>query len=198
MASVGDAFLRRFTVSRFIRSTALVVAGILIAGCGGGDSSGGDPESFNASDVMFAQMMIPHHEQAIEMSDIALDPTTGAGDAVRELATAIKAAQDPEITEMTGLLGGWGMATEMDPSMDHSDMMSGMLTLDELDELADLRGEAFDRAWLEAMIRHHEGAIDMAEDVLSDGSDPSMRSLAERIIAAQRTEIDAMRTLLEA
>jgi uncharacterized protein (DUF305 family) len=185
-------------VSRFIRSTALVVAGILIAGCGGGDSSGGDPDSFNASDVMFAQMMIPHHEQAIEMSDIALDPTTGAGDAVRELATAIKAAQDPEITEMTGLLAGWGMATEMDPSMDHSDMMSGMLTLDELDELADLRGEAFDRAWLEAMIRHHEGAIDMAEDVLSDGSDPSMRSLAERIIAAQRTEIDAMRTLLEA
>ena len=185
-------------MSRIIRSIVPVVAAVLIAGCGGGDSSGADAESFNASDVMFAQMMIPHHEQAIEMSDIALDPTTGAGERVRELATAIKAAQDPEIAEMTSLLGGWGMSTEMDPSMDHSDMMSGMLTLDELDELADLRGEAFDRAWLEAMIRHHEGAIDMAEDVLADGTDASMRSLAERIIAAQRAEIDVMRTLLGA
>ena len=185
-------------MSRIIRSITPVVAAVLIAGCGGGDSSGADAESFNASDVMFAQMMIPHHEQAIEMSDIALDPTTGAGERVRELATAIKAAQDPEIAEMTSLLGGWGMSTEMDPSMDHSDMMSGMLTLDELDELADLRGEAFDRAWLEAMIRHHEGAIDMAEDVLADGTDASMRSLAERIIAAQRAEIDEMRTLLGA
>lgn len=185
-------------MSRIIRSIVPVVAAVLIAGCGGGDSSGADAESFNASDVMFAQMMIPHHEQAIEMSDIALDPTTGAGERVRELATAIKAAQDPEIAEMTSLLGGWGMSTEMDPSMDHSDMMSGMLTLDELDDLADLRGEAFDRAWLEAMIRHHEGAIDMAEDVLADGTDASMRSLAERIIAAQRAEIDEMRTLLGA
>lgn len=185
-------------MSRIIRSIVPVVAAVLIAGCGGGDSSGADAESFNASDVMFAQMMIPHHEQAIEMSDIALDPTTGAGERVRELAAAIKAAQDPEIAEMTSLLGGWGMSTEMDPSMDHSDMMSGMLTLDELDELADLRGEAFDRAWLEAMIRHHEGAIDMAEDVLADGTDASMRSLAERIIAAQRAEIDEMRTLLGA
>jgi uncharacterized protein (DUF305 family) len=185
-------------MSRLIRSATLVVAGILITACGGGDSTGADAESFNASDVMFAQMMIPHHEQAIEMSDIALDPTTGAGDTVRELATAIKAAQDPEIAEMTALLGGWGMSTEMDPSMDHSDMMSGMLTLDELDELAGLRGDAFDRAWLEAMIRHHEGAIDMAEDVLADGADPAMRSLAERIIDAQRAEIDRMRALLGA
>ncbi len=185
-------------MSRITRSIAPVVAAILIAGCGGGDSSGADAESFNASDVMFAQMMIPHHEQAIEMSDIALDPTTGAGDSVRELATAIKAAQDPEIAEMTSLLGGWGMSTEMDPSMDHSDMMSGMLTLDEIDDLADLRGEAFDRAWLEAMIRHHEGAIDMAEDVIADGTDASMRALAERVITAQRAEIDEMRALLGA
>ena len=185
-------------MSRLIRSITPVVAAVLIAGCGGGDQSGADAESFNASDVMFAQMMIPHHEQAIEMSDIALDPTTGAGDAVRQLATAIKAAQDPEIAEMTALLGGWGMSTEMDSSMDHSDMMSGMLTIEEIDELSALRGAAFDRAWLDAMIRHHEGAIDMADDVLSDGSDPSMRSLAERIIAAQRAEIDSMRALLAA
>lgn len=184
------------TVSRFTRCAGVLMAGLILASCGGGESSNTDAESFNASDVMFAQMMIPHHEQAIELSDIALDPTVGAGTEVIDLARSIKVAQDPEIDEMTALLTGWGMATEMDPSMDHSDMMSGMLTLDELDALSLLRGVDFDRGWLEAMIGHHEGAIDMAEDVVADGTDPSMRSLAERIISGQRAEIDAMRTLL--
>lgn len=185
-------------MSRVTRCTGLLMVGFVLASCGGGESSSAEAESFNASDVMFAQMMIPHHEQAIELSDIALDPTIGAGSEVIDLARTIKAAQDPEIDEMTALLTGWGMATEMDPSMDHSDMMSGMLTLDELDALSLLRGTDFDRAWLEAMIRHHEGAIDMAEDVLADGTDASMRSLAEKIISGQRAEIDAMRALLGA
>jgi len=175
---------------------------LLLGACGGGsaDSTGTVPAAatatFNDDDVMFAQMMIPHHEQAVEMSDIALDPTVGASDAVRQLATRIKGAQDPEIELMTGLLTGWGKSTEMDKSMDHSSMMDGMLTVGELDALSSLRGADFDRAWMEAMVKHHEGALAMAKDVLEGGSDPSVRKLAEEIVAGQQAEIDEMRGLL--
>lgn len=190
-----------------MRRTALVVSLALssllvLSACGGGsdDGTGSAPAAatatFNDDDVMFAQMMVPHHEQAVEMSDIALDPTVGASDAVRQLATRIKGAQDPEIELMTGLLTGWGKSTEIDTSMDHSSMMDGMLTAGELESLSSLRGADFDRAWMEAMIKHHEGALAMAEDVLEGGSDPAVRTLAGEIVAGQQAEIDEMRGLL--
>jgi uncharacterized protein (DUF305 family) len=160
------------------------------------DTSAAASQSFNDDDVMFAQMMIPHHEQAIEMADIALDPTNGASDAVRELATEIKNAQDPEIAFMKEVLAKWNKPTEMDSSMDHSEMMDGMLSLDELDALGALRGSDFDTAWLEAMIRHHEGAISMAEDLLESGINPELIDLGGEIIKAQQIEIDAMKALL--
>ena len=117
-----------------LTTVALAVAALLLGACGShdmgsmdmGSSDTGDsiPESadFNDADVMFAQMMIPHHEQAIEMSDIALDPNTGASAAIIALATQIKGAQDPEISQMKNLLTTCGMPTEMG-SMDHSSMM---------------------------------------------------------------------------
>lgn len=160
------------------------------------DTSAVANQSFNDDDVMFAQMMIPHHEQAIEMADIALDPTIGASDAVRELATEIRNAQDPEISFMKETLTSWGRSTEMDASMDHSEMMDGMLTLDELSALGALRGTAFDTAWLEGMIRHHEGAISMAENLIESGVNPELINLGREIIAAQQAEIDAMKALL--
>jgi len=177
------------------RKLLLPIAAIAVvaAACSSGGSSG---DGFNGADTMFAQMMIPHHEQAIEMSDMALDPATGAGADVLALAEAIAAAQDPEIAEMTALLEGWGEPVAMDEGADHSGMMSGMLTVDELDALAALRGPDFDRAWLEAMIAHHEGAVEMAEDVLADGESPEVRDLAERVVAAQADEIARMRELL--
>ena len=188
---------------RTAKAASLALSALLLLGaCGGGsaDSTETVPAAatatFNDDDVMFAQMMIPHHEQAVEMSDIALDPTVGASDAVRQLATRIKGAQDPEIELMTGLLTGWGKSTEMDKSMDHSSMMDGMLTVGELDALSSLRGADFDRAWMEAMVKHHEGALAMANDVLEGGSDPSVRKLAEEIVAGQQAEIDEMRGLL--
>ena len=191
-----------------MRSRALIISTCAIAlmtlgACSSSDSStdGSNTssvanQSFNDDDVMFAQMMIPHHEQAIEMADIALDPTIGASDAVRELATEIKNAQDPEIAFMKQVLAKWNKPTDMDASMDHSDMMDGMLSLDELDALGALRGTEFDTAWLEAMIRHHEGAISMAEDLLEDGVNPELIELGNEIIKAQQIEIDAMKALL--
>lgn len=189
---------------------AIALLAVTVSACSSSGSSGSDttpanssqtsptsPTSarFNDEDVMFAQMMIPHHEQAVEMSDIALDPTVGAGAQVVELATQIKGAQDPEIAQMRQFLAEWGMPETPDESVDHSSMMKGMLTIEELDGLATLRGSAFDVAWAKAMIAHHEGAIDMAEAVIAAGVNESAISLARAIIAAQQAEIETLKPL---
>ncbi len=177
----------------------------LLAGCGGSSHSDMDDMAvdtvesaadFNDADVMFAQMMIPHHEQAIEMSDIALDPTVGASDVVKSLATRIKAAQDPEITTMKAFLTTWKKGLTPDSSMDHSGSMSGMLSAEDITKLSSLRGAEFDRAWMTGMIAHHEGAIEMAKEVLEDGKDTAVNTLATAVVAAQDTEILEMKELL--
>ena len=184
---------------------ASLIPVVFLSACGGSSAADvvGDvvedvasTVQFNDADVMFAQMMIPHHEQAIEMSDIALDPTVGASDAVKALATSIKAAQDPEIATMTSFLSLWKQSLTVDESVDHSDMMSGMLTLDEISKLSTLRGVEFDRAWMLGMIAHHEGAIEMAKDVIPDGTNAAVRTLANAIVAAQDSEIAEMKKLL--
>ena len=179
-----------------------ILGAVLIAvlpACGSSSSQDADAvvadeAAFNDADVMFAQMMIPHHEQAIEMSDIALDPTVGAGEQVLALATQIKNAQDPEITQMKALLTAWGKPLTTDE--DHSSsMMSGMMSTDELAELGTLTGAAFDAAWAAAMITHHEGAIEMAKTVLADGKNAETLALAQAIISGQELEIETLRSL---
>lgn len=172
-----------------LRKLTLAAAVLALAACGG---SG---ENVDA-DVMFSQMMIPHHEQAIELADIALDPTVEAGDEVKALATEIKAAQDPEVEMMTAMLEAWGEPTFLDEGMDHSSMMSGMVSAEDMETLETLRGSEFDTAWLKAMIAHHEGAIDMARDVLDDGDDAATADLAQKIIDGQAAEIDRMKSLI--
>ena len=189
-----------------LTAAALAVAALLLGACGShdmgsmdmGSSDTGDsiPESsdFNDADVMFAQMMIPHHEQAIEMSDIALDPNTGASAAIIALATQIKGAQDPEISQMKNLLTTWGMPTEMG-SMDHSSMMEGMLSLEEMDTLGQLKGAEFDKAWAKGMVAHHEGAIAMANDVLAHGKNSEILALANSVVSGQTAEIETLKPL---
>ena len=185
---------------------ALTTTALLLGACGSSDMSSMDmgssdmdnsiPESadFNDADVMFAQMMIPHHEQAIEMSDIALDPNTGASAAIIALATQIKGAQDPEISQMKNLLTTWGMPMEMG-SMDHSSMMDGMLSLEEMNTLGQLKGAEFDKAWAKGMIAHHEGAIEMANDVLANGKNSEILALANAVVSGQSTEIETLKPL---
>ena len=194
-----------------LTAIALTTTALLLGACGSSDMGSMDmgssdsssvdmgysiPESadFNDADVMFAQMMIPHHEQAIEMSDIALDPNTGASAAVIALATQIKGAQDPEISQMKNLLTTWGMPMEMG-SMDHSSMMDGMLSLEEMDSLGQLKGAEFDKAWAKGMIAHHEGAIAMANDVLANGKNSEILALANAVVSGQSTEIEILKPL---
>ena len=150
----------------------------------------------NADDVMFTQMMIPHHEQAIEMADIALDPKIGASAEVKALAAQIKAAQDPEIMQMKNLLESWGESLEMSGTMDHSSMMDGMLSPDDMARLSTLTGSEFDRAWIEGMIAHHNGAIEMANTVVSGGKSTEAVALGNAIIVAQTAEIEELQDLL--
>jgi len=194
-----------------LTAIALTTTALLLGACGSSDMGSMDmgssdsssmdmgysiPESadFNDADVMFAQMMIPHHEQAIEMSDIALDPDTGASAAVIALATQIKGAQDPEISQMKNLLTTWGMPMEMG-SMDHSSMMDGMLSLEDMDSLGQLKGAEFDKAWAKGMIAHHEGAIAMANDVLANGKNSEILALANAVVSGQSTEIEILKPL---
>jgi uncharacterized protein (DUF305 family) len=179
---------------------AAAALGVLLAGCGGSHDMGmASPSSTtgaSAADAMFAQMMIPHHQQAVEMSTLA--ETRASSPKIKALAAEIKEAQQPEIDQMTVWLEEWGIPVmPMDEAMsEHGGHgMSGMLTDDQLQQLADASGPEFDRLFAEFMILHHEGAIDMAEDVV-DSKDPRVATLAAEIIRTQADEIAHMQGFL--
>ncbi len=158
---------------------------------------------FNAGDVTFAQGMIPHHQQAVEMAVIALDPTRSAGSKVTGLATRIQGAQGPEIELLAGWLTEWaqsvdGMEGHSMEGMDIADMagMEGMMTSEEMTGLEAATGPAFDKLWLDMMVRHHEGAVTMSKTVETDGKAVVVKELARKIIAAQEAEIAEMQQLL--
>ena len=153
--------------------------------------------AFNDADVTFAQGMIPHHAQAIEMADIALDSKVGASQKVRDLATRIKSGQDPEIQLMTGWLTAWGQPMQANMGTGHDiSSMDGMMSAAEMDTLGTMTAADFDKMWMEMMIRHHEGAIAMAQTVRAAGSSPDVLVLADRVIAAQQAEIVEMQIVL--
>ncbi|GAA1784360.1 DUF305 domain-containing protein [Agromyces lapidis] len=153
---------------------------------------------FNDADVTFAQMMIPHHEQAIEMSDSLLEKD-GVDEQVRELAEQIKDAQQPEIDQMTDWLDEWGADESMGPAgHDMGAMGDGMMSGEDMGRLDDATGAEASALFLEQMIMHHEGAIDMAEVEVENGENPDAVALAEQIIEDQTNEIAEMQDLLAA
>jgi uncharacterized protein (DUF305 family) len=147
----------------------------------------------NQADIMFAQMMIPHHAQAVEMSGIILAKPDMPAE-VTALATKIKAAQAPEIEQMTGWLTGWNVPTMMSDHSGHG--MSGMVDDAGIDKLTSATGTEAARLFLEQMIGHHEGAIDMAQQEISAGKFPDAVKLGHDIVAAQQAEITQMKQLL--
>ncbi|MDZ7931640.1 MAG: DUF305 domain-containing protein [Rhodococcus sp. (in: high G+C Gram-positive bacteria)] len=197
---------------------AATVSVFLVAGCSSDTSdmpmdghSVGSPNSssasttqsdasaeFNDADVMFARMMYPHHAQAVEMAAMVQGRTDNPD--VVALASAIEAGQQPEMDRMTVWLAEWGQPApssdigEMS-GMDHSSGM-GMMTQQDMDALSAATGAEFDRQWLTMMIEHHEGAIEMANIEIADGSNPDAQEMARTIVATQQQEIDTMRTLL--
>lgn len=190
---------RPATSAAIALTLALAVTGCAsVTGSGPGAStapSSASASAFNATDVMFVQMMIPHHAQAIEMSDTLL-AKDGVDADVRELAENIKAAQQPEIDTMEGWLTAWGAEMPGAGGMAGMGHDNGMMSDDDMSTLAAASGPDASRLFLEQMIVHHEGAIEMAKDELDSGSSPDVRELAEAIIIAQTSEIATMRALL--
>lgn len=157
---------------------------------------------FNATDVAFAQGMIPHHAQAIEMADMALEISTNPD--VTVLAEQIKAAQGPEIDQMTTWLTDWDQTVPdpdapMDENMDSAGgmMMTGMMSEADMARMGNATGTDFDRMFLEMMILHHEGAIEMAEQELADGKYQPTKDLAQAVITGQQAEIEEMNALID-
>lgn len=152
----------------------------------------------NAADIAFATGMIPHHAQAIEMADMALKRATNAK--VKALAPKIKAAQSPEIARLSGWLTGWGApipATAGQHDMSGSGgQMDGMMSAQEMTDLGAATGSAFDRMWLQMMVRHRQGAVAMAKTELAQGTNPESKELAQSIIDSQSVEIAQMNSIL--
>ena len=158
---------------------------------GHGSSSSSNP-NYTGADIMFLQMMIPHHEQAVVMSDLALSTSKDAE--VLKLAKQIKDAQAPEIIKMQGWLSDAGLSE--DPGHSMGDGMGGMLSDSELSALKGSTGKAFDKLFLAGMIAHHEGAIHMVM-MIENSPNGDVNNLGQEIVKSQTAEIELMKELLK-
>jgi uncharacterized protein (DUF305 family) len=205
--------------------STVAAGGLLLAACGGDDMEGMDhgsgssasttstptagdtpaPGAFNDADVMFAQMMIPHHEQALEMSELA--DGRASDPEVKALVADIEKAQDPEIRIMKSWLKAWGKPESAEESMpgmdhgsggmDHGSGMSGMMSEADMKKLQAAKGAEFDRMFAEMMIEHHEGAITMAEDEQKNGRNATAKKLAAKVVKTQAAEVEKFEKILD-
>ena len=191
-----------------MKKTAILIGfllvSLLLVACGGDEdgSGGGSAQGqFNDADVTFATGMVPHHEQAVEMAQMATEQV--ASDETASLARDIEAAQGPEIEQLRGWLEDWGQDVPSG-SMDHDEMghgtgsssAPGMMSESDMTALAEASGALFERMWVEMMIEHHKGAVQMAKTEVADGEHPGAIGMAERIIETQEAEISQMERML--
>jgi uncharacterized protein (DUF305 family) len=207
--------LENVKITSVIGALASVVGIVALAGCAttsasnapsaaGPSTAVAAPTSseHNDADVAFVQGMIPHHTQAIEMAKLAAG--RASNNDVKQLASRIEQAQDPEISQMRLFLTAWGMPESGSGGMDHSGMdgMSGMdggtgmMSDDQMRQIGQAEGAEFDRMFLQMMTEHHEGAIEMSKAELADGQNADAKGLAQKITDAQQAEITEMKGLL--
>jgi uncharacterized protein (DUF305 family) len=160
------------------------------SGHGSMSSKDDAPGTYTADELMFASMMIPHHSQAVTMSELALSNSTNPE--ITSLATAIRDAQAPEIKQMQSWLDQSDYSGTHAGHMD----MGGMLGDEELAELSTAKGSAFDHLFLEGMIAHHEGIIDMLS-MIKNSTNSEVKKLYADILSSQSAEIEVMKALLK-
>ncbi|MFF4905830.1 DUF305 domain-containing protein [Streptomyces sp. NPDC001260] len=205
--------------ARRIAAVGVVAAGaLLLSACGGdSDDMGGMPgmdhgsgkssataaadagktaaaEDFNDADVTFAQMMIPHHEQALEMAKLADGRAADAE--IKSIATKIEKAQDPEIKNMKGWLQSWGRPVAMG-DMPGMDMGEGMMSDKGMKDLKAMKGAEFDKMFAQMMIDHHKGAIAMAKDEQKNGKNTAAVTMAGDIVKGQSAEVKQLQGILD-
>jgi uncharacterized protein (DUF305 family) len=154
---------------------------------------------YTRTDIKFMQGMIGHHAQAVEM--VALVPSRTSGDDIKKLALRIDVSQADEIRLMQHWLEGRGQQVPVPHALhtDGASLMPGMLTAQEMSRLANARGAEFDRLFLEAMIKHHSGALIMVEKLFSTpgaGQESEIFAFASDVEADQRLEIERMSAML--
>ncbi|WP_411104347.1 DUF305 domain-containing protein [Streptomyces sp. cmx-4-9] len=213
----------RSSVRRCAALAAAATAALVLTACGGGAGGGSvghnghpagspsgtatgttspatEPGQHNAADVAFATGMIPHHRQAVQMAGLAA--TRAQSPQVKRLAQEIKKAQDPEIATLSGWLTAWGepVPAEGADASGHAGHGAGdgagMMSAEEMDRLGKASGQAFDTAFMELMIKHHEGAVEMARTEQEQGAAAEAKALAVAVVTAQSAEIDVMKGLL--
>ncbi|GAA0315079.1 DUF305 domain-containing protein [Streptomyces polychromogenes] len=209
-------YAKRSLIRRTTALAAAATATLVLAACGGksdgasGHSAGHEASpsasaspsgpargsgANNAADTAFAQGMIPHHRQALEMASLAATRAESAE--VKALAGEIEKAQDPEIKTLSGWLTSWGEQVPAAEGGGHSGhSMSGMMTGEEMDQLSKASGKAFDTAFLQLMVKHHEGAVAMAKTEQTGGRYQPAKDMAASIIGSQSAEITRMNGLL--
>jgi uncharacterized protein (DUF305 family) len=188
-------------------SGAVLISSVALAGCtinlGSSDSdknsgmmgnngmmgNSSSSSTFSGSDIMFAQMMIPHHQQAVDMGTLA--ETRALSPEVKALAAKIKSEQSPEITQMKG----WLKDANASMDMGHDMGMGGMLSDSQMKALENAKGAEFDKLYLQGMIAHHQGAIHMAQMVV-DSTNAEAKALGKAIIDSQTKQISYMESLL--
>ncbi|MER6443978.1 DUF305 domain-containing protein [Streptomyces venezuelae] len=200
---------KRSLLRRSAGPTVAASAAFVLAACGNGnDASTGQngheavtpsasaPASqgqHNAADVAFAKGMIPHHRQGIEMAGLASSRAQSAE--VKKLAADTKTAQGSQITTLTALLPTWG--EQVPAEGDHSGHdMAGTMSPQEMEKLKNSSGAAFDTAFMELMIKHHQGAVEMAKTEKAQGVSPDAKTAADAIVASHSAEIEQMNKLL--
>ena len=196
------------TYFRRVTATAAAAALVLAMSACSTSEEGGGGNGFNDADVDFASDMIQHHAQALEMVDLTLgrdlDPEVAA------LAEDIRAAQAPEIETMADWLEDWDEpvpATSRDHANAHAEDhggggamdedMPGMMSAEQMTSLEDAPEGEFEDLWMQMMIEHHEGAIEMAQTVLDEGESKKVSTLAKDVVETQQGEISTMQSLLE-
>lgn len=206
---------RRTRLRRAAATASVVAVGaLLLTACGddmdgmdhgsgkSSTSASGDAGSadFDDADVTFAQMMIPHHEQALEMAELADDRASDAE--LKDIAEQIEKAQDPEIETMKGWLRSWDRPTAVEsmPGMDHGGnggSADGMMSGADMQRLKNMKGTDFDKLFAQLMIEHHNGAISMAEDEMKNGKNGAAVKMAGDIVKSQTAEVEQLDDILD-
>lgn len=209
--------------TRILPVAALAAGALVLAGCGSTDSGNSDDPAvtatssaaadmpgmnhssapappgdtdarrsdFNEADVSFLTMMYPHHAQAVEMASLV--PSRSQNQNLITLAADIEKAQAPEMKQFAALLDDFGKPAPK-ATMDHP--MDGVMTPEQMTALRNADGAEFDRMWLEMMIGHHQGAVDMANAEIAGGRNTDAKTLAHTILTTQQAEIQQMRGML--
>jgi uncharacterized protein (DUF305 family) len=195
-------------LARAVTAMVAIAAALVLASCSSPASDGhtghehpdepvitGQPAGDNADDVAFVTNMIPHHQQAVDLS--AMVPDRSANAELIALAKQIAAAQQPEIEIMKVFLVQWNENPDANSGhAGHGSPMVGMVDAGTMTKLESLNGAEFDKLWLESMISHHQGAVDMAKAEIANGDNVDAKTLAENIVATQGTEIGQMKQML--